>query len=158
MVTQASAARSRAVLMEIERSLGFLPTDREFEELCHDVKSSVRGTGKLHFIEVKGRVSGADTITVTKNEALYLLNKPDDFMISTRPLLTFCPAIRTMCIMCASPSDAKLILASRAPKTDPLNYLQLTAPHCERMEEWQQDGILHPKRPLSRLRPSGRVG
>ena len=42
----------------------------------------VPGTGKLRFIEVKGRVSGADTITVTKNEILYSLNKPDDFILA----------------------------------------------------------------------------
>ena len=34
------------------------------------------------FIEVKGRVSGADTITVTKNEILYSLNKPEDFILA----------------------------------------------------------------------------
>jgi hypothetical protein len=31
---------------------------------------------------VKGRVSGADTITVTKNEILYSLNKPEDFILA----------------------------------------------------------------------------
>ncbi len=31
---------------------------------------------------VKGRVSGAPTITVTKNEILYSLNKPDDFILA----------------------------------------------------------------------------
>jgi hypothetical protein len=40
------------------------------------------GTGKLRFIEVKGRVSGAPTITVTRNEILYSLNKPDDFILA----------------------------------------------------------------------------
>ena len=30
---------------------------------------------------MKGRVSSADTITVTKNEILYSLNKPDDFIL-----------------------------------------------------------------------------
>ena len=40
------------------------------------------GTGKLRFIEVKGRVTGADTITVTRNEILYSLNKPDDFILA----------------------------------------------------------------------------
>ena len=80
--TQASAARARAVIMEIERSLGFEPTDREFERLGYDVESRVPGTGKLRFIEVKGRVTGADTVTVTKNEILYSLNKPDDFILA----------------------------------------------------------------------------
>lgn len=68
--------------MEVECSLGFLPTDREFQKLGHDVESSVLGTGKLHFVEVKGRVYGAETIKVTRNEILYSLNKPDDFILA----------------------------------------------------------------------------
>ena len=80
--TQASAARARAIVMEVERTLGFEPTDREVEKLGYDVESSVPGTGKLRFIEVKGRVSGAPTITVTRNEILYSLNKPEDFILA----------------------------------------------------------------------------
>jgi len=80
--TQASAARARAIVMEIERRLGFEPTDREFEKLGYDVESRVAGTGKLRFLEVKGRVTGAPTITVTRNEILYSLNKPEDFILA----------------------------------------------------------------------------
>ncbi len=80
--TQASAARAREVVMEVERRLGFDPTDREFEKLGYDVESRVPGSGRLRFIEVKGRISGADTITVTRNEILYSLNKPDDFILA----------------------------------------------------------------------------
>ena len=79
--TQASAARARAAVMEAERGLGFDPTDREFEKLGYDIESRVPG-GRLRFLEVKGRVSGADTITVTKNEILYSFNKPDDFILA----------------------------------------------------------------------------
>ncbi|MGH9832364.1 MAG: protein NO VEIN domain-containing protein, partial [Blastocatellia bacterium] len=80
--TQAVAACARAIVMEIERSLGFIPRDREFERLGYDIESLVPGTGKLRFIEVKGRTSGAETITVTKNEILYSLNKPDEFILA----------------------------------------------------------------------------
>jgi hypothetical protein len=80
--TQASAARARAVVMEVERQLGFEPTDREFEKLGYDIESREAGTGRLRFLEVKGRVSGAATITVTKNEILYSLNKPEDFILA----------------------------------------------------------------------------
>ena len=80
--TQASAARARAAVMQAERDLGFEPTDREFDKLGYDIESRVPGTGKLRFIEVKGRVAGADTITVTRNEILYSLNKPDDFILA----------------------------------------------------------------------------
>ncbi len=80
--TQASAARARAAVMEVEGGLGFEPTDRETEKLGYDIESRVPGTGRLRFIEVKGRVRGAATITVTKNEILYSLNKPDDFILA----------------------------------------------------------------------------
>jgi superfamily II DNA or RNA helicase len=78
----AVAAKARAIVMEIERTLGFDPKDREFEKLGYDIESRVPGTGKLRFIEVKGRVTGAATITVTKNEILYSLNKPEDFVLA----------------------------------------------------------------------------
>ncbi|PIU31085.1 MAG: RNA helicase, partial [Syntrophobacteraceae bacterium CG07_land_8_20_14_0_80_61_8] len=80
--TQAAAAKARAIVMEVERSLGFEPVDRELEKLGYDLESRVPGTGKLRFIEVKGRITGATTITVTRNEILYSLNKPDDFILA----------------------------------------------------------------------------
>ena len=80
--TQESAARARQIIMDVERSLGFDPTDRELEKLGYDIESRVVGTGRLRLIEVKGRVSGADTITVTKNEILTSLNKPEDFILA----------------------------------------------------------------------------
>ena len=79
--TQESAARARRIIMEVERSLGFDPADREFEKLGYDIESRVPKTGKLRFIEVKGRAAGASTITVTRNEILYSLNKPEDFIL-----------------------------------------------------------------------------
>ena len=77
---QAAAARARAAVMEVERGLGFEPVDREFERLGYDIES--RGKQGLRFIEVKGRVTGANTVTVTKNEILYSLNKPDNFILA----------------------------------------------------------------------------
>jgi superfamily II DNA or RNA helicase len=80
--TQAAAARARAIVMAVERALGFEPVDREHEKLGYDIESRVPGTGRLRFIEVKGRIEGADTVTVTKNEILTSLNKPDDFILA----------------------------------------------------------------------------
>ena len=80
--TQVSAARARAIVMDIERSLGHEPTDRELDKLGYDIESRVPATGKLRFIEVKGRRADAETITVTRNEILYSLNKPDDFLLA----------------------------------------------------------------------------
>jgi len=83
--TQASAARARAIVMKVERALGFEPTDREVEKLGYDIESRIvtgPDKGRLRFIEVKGRVTGADTVTVTKNEILTSLNKPEDFVLA----------------------------------------------------------------------------
>ena len=85
---QAAAASARATVMEIERRLGFEPVDREFDKLGYDIESRCPRTGKLRFIEVKGRDATAATITVTKNEILYSLNKPDDFILA---IVTFRP-------------------------------------------------------------------
>ena len=79
--TSVSAARARAVIMDVERRLGFEPVDRETEKLGYDIESRIPGTGRLRFIEVKGRITGADTVTVTRNEILYSLNKPDEFIL-----------------------------------------------------------------------------
>lgn len=80
--TQISAARAREIVMQIERDLGFEPIDRETDKLGYDIESRIPGTGRLRFIEVKGRATGAATITVTRNEILYSLNKPDDFVLA----------------------------------------------------------------------------
>ncbi|MCG8554503.1 MAG: SNF2-related protein [Proteobacteria bacterium] len=80
--TQAVAARARAIVMEVERNLGFDPVDREYEKLGYDIESKDGRTGRLRFLEVKGRDENAQTITVTKNEILYSLNKPDDFILA----------------------------------------------------------------------------
>jgi hypothetical protein len=80
--TQAVAARARAIVMDVERQLGYEPVDREFEKLGYDIESRDPRTSRLRFLEVKGRVSGAATITVTKNEILYSLNKPEDFILA----------------------------------------------------------------------------
>jgi hypothetical protein len=80
--TQVAAARARAVIMEVERRLGYMPVDREHEKVGYDIESHVPGTGKLRFIEVKGRATDAETVTVTKNEILYSLNVPEDFILA----------------------------------------------------------------------------
>jgi hypothetical protein len=77
----AVAAHARKIIMDVERSLGFEPIDREFEKLGYDIESKDPKTGKLRFIEVKGRASGEQTLTVSRNEILYSLNTPDDFIL-----------------------------------------------------------------------------
>jgi hypothetical protein len=70
-----------AVMAE-ERSLGYEPVDVSREKRGYDIESKVLGTGKLRFIEVKGRAKGADTVTIGKREILAGLNKPEDFILA----------------------------------------------------------------------------
>ncbi|HEY1015523.1 MAG TPA: helicase-related protein [Herpetosiphonaceae bacterium] len=86
--TQAVAARARQIVMDAERALGFEPADREFERLGYDIESRDPASGRLRFIEVKGRRAGAETVTVTRNEILYSLNTPDSFILA---LVEFAP-------------------------------------------------------------------
>ena len=74
-------------VMEIERHLGYTPRDVSAERCGYDVESAVpkewQGReGCLRLIEVKGRAKGATTVTITKNEMLYALNKPDRFILA----------------------------------------------------------------------------
>ena len=80
--TQANAARARDAVMRAERNLGHEPVDRETERLGYDIESRDRTTGDLRLIEVKGRVAGADTIVVTRNEILCALNRPESFILA----------------------------------------------------------------------------
>jgi superfamily II DNA or RNA helicase len=65
-----------------ERALGFIPRDVGSERLGYDIESSIPDKGLLRFIEVKGRVAEATTVTVTKNEILTALNKPEHFILA----------------------------------------------------------------------------
>ena len=69
-------------VMQAEQRSGYVPRDVSAEKCGYDIESSIPGTGKLRFIEVKGRALGAETVTVTKNEVLTALNKPDDFFLA----------------------------------------------------------------------------
>jgi superfamily II DNA or RNA helicase len=69
-------------VMMIERQLNRSPTDVSADKCGYDIESRIPNTGLLKFIEVKGRVEGAHVATITKNEILTALNKPDDFVLA----------------------------------------------------------------------------
>jgi hypothetical protein len=87
-----AAARARVeriamrAVMNAERALGHDVIDVSAEKCGWDVTSLPKALdGKLppsRHIEVKGRAKGQTTITVTRNEILYSLNKPDDFILA----------------------------------------------------------------------------
>ena len=66
-----------------EQGLGFEPRDVAAAKCGYDIESrDPGGDTRLRFIEVKGRVQGADTVTITKNEILTALNKPEQFILA----------------------------------------------------------------------------
>ncbi|NCR40134.1 MAG: DUF3883 domain-containing protein [Microcystis aeruginosa W13-11] len=71
-----------AAVMAAEKALGYEPRDVSAERCGYDIESRGTGTDRLRFIEVKGRVEGAETVTITKNEILASLNKPEDFLLA----------------------------------------------------------------------------
>ena len=71
-----------AAVLQAERSLGFDPHDVSVAKVGYDIETRIPGTGRLRFIEVKGRAEGAETVTVTRNEILTVLNKPEDFILA----------------------------------------------------------------------------
>lgn len=84
---QAVEYAAMKAVMDIERSLGFMPRDVSRENVGYDIESEIpedrrRNGGCLRFIEVKGRAKGADTVTITRNEILTAMNKPDEYILA----------------------------------------------------------------------------
>ena len=73
-------------VMEIETGFGYLPRDVSAKKRGYDIESEIppekQDGGTLRFIEVKGRVKGAATVTVSKNEILTALNKPEAYILA----------------------------------------------------------------------------
>jgi hypothetical protein len=80
--TERSERMAMSAVMEAELRLGHDPRDVSSQNEGFDIESKILGTGRLRFIEVKGRVAGAKTVTLTKNEILVALNKPDDYVLA----------------------------------------------------------------------------
>jgi len=80
--TRRVEALAMRAVMAAERQLGFEPVDVSAQNVGYDIESRVPGTGRLRFLEVKGRIAGATTVTVSRNEILTAFNKPDDFILA----------------------------------------------------------------------------
>jgi superfamily II DNA or RNA helicase len=75
-----------AAVMAAERALGREPRDVSAAKVGYDIESRDPRSGHLHFLEVKGRIEGGDTITVTTNELLVALNAEDRFVLAIVPV------------------------------------------------------------------------
>ena len=76
-------------VVEIEKYFGYQPKDVSAAKCGYDVESYIPEDMRqrvesyaLRLIEVKGRKKGATTVTVSKNEILTGLNKPEEFILA----------------------------------------------------------------------------
>ncbi len=78
-VTEAIAMQA---VMQAETALGHHPRDVSGDNLGYDVESFDPRTGRLRFVEVKGRRAGAETVTITRNEILTAINAPEQYLLA----------------------------------------------------------------------------
>ena len=75
-------AKAMSAVEGRERALGFKPRDVSAQNYGYDIESRDPATGRLRFIEVKGRRADARGITVTRNEMLAAWNAADAFILA----------------------------------------------------------------------------
>ena len=75
-------AMAMNAVIERERILGCEPTDVSGENRGYDIESRDPDTGRLRFIEVKGRRADARAITITRNEMLAALNAAESYILA----------------------------------------------------------------------------
>lgn len=80
--TRRIEALAMQAVIQAETGLGFEPRDVAAQKIGYDLESRMPESGRLRFIEVKGRVAGAKTVTITRNEILTAFNKPDDYILA----------------------------------------------------------------------------
>lgn len=69
-------------VMAAERALGNTPTDVSAQKVGYDIASYDPRADHLRFIEVKGRIDGADTVMITRQEVITSLHEPDKFILA----------------------------------------------------------------------------
>jgi superfamily II DNA or RNA helicase/predicted nucleotidyltransferase len=80
--TERAERLAMAAVLAAERALGRRPKEMAHNNPGYDVLSRDPVTHTLVFLEVKARVLGVDEVTVSKNQLLTALNKPDAFILA----------------------------------------------------------------------------
>ena len=85
-MTQADRERidqlAMQAVMEAERALGNTPRAMPHSNPGYDIESEDARTGRLRFIEVKGKGMNEDTVTISRTQIMTAFNKPDDFILA----------------------------------------------------------------------------
>ena len=65
-----------------ERRLGNEPKDVSAQKVGYDIQSYDPKADRFRFIEVKGRIDGADTVMITRQEVITSLHEPEKFILA----------------------------------------------------------------------------
>lgn len=69
-------------VMAAERALGNQPFSVESQKLGYDIQSYDPRADHLRFIEVKGRIAGAESVMITRQEIITSLHEPEKFILA----------------------------------------------------------------------------
>lgn len=69
-------------VMAAELALGHKPVDVSDQKIGYDIASHNPKSGHLRFIEVKGRIDGASSVMVTRQEVITSLHEPEKFILA----------------------------------------------------------------------------
>lgn len=71
-----------AAVMAAEQRLGNVPSDVSAQKVGYDIASYDPKADRMRFIEVKGRIDGADTVMITRQEVITSLHEPEKFILA----------------------------------------------------------------------------
>ena len=71
-----------AAVIAAETGLGNRPVDVSAKKLGYDIESYDPDSGHMRFIEVKGRIDGATSVMITRQEIITSLHEPDKFILA----------------------------------------------------------------------------
>lgn len=74
--------KAMEAVMSVERSLGNVPEDVSAQKIGYDISSYDPKAQSMRFIEVKGRIDGADSIMITRQEIITSLHEPEKFILA----------------------------------------------------------------------------
>ncbi|WP_445809438.1 protein NO VEIN domain-containing protein [Yoonia sp.] len=77
-----SELKAMEAVMVAERALGNQPSDVSAQKVGYDIASYDPRTQHLRFIEVKGRIDGADTVMLTRQEIITSLHEPEKYILA----------------------------------------------------------------------------
>lgn len=74
--------KAMEAVMAVERELGNRPEDVSAQKVGYDIASYDQNVDHMRFIEVKGRIDGADTVMITRQEVITSLHEPEKFILA----------------------------------------------------------------------------